>query len=375
MLSILNRSLGLIAGAIFYSVKSLLINLIITAGLISISLPVSLGFSFTLSYYIYHKTRSNKLDKKLISAFLAGITSLLFIPLTPIIFTALILATIADVATCTVKGITEGFKQGIFVVLTSTITDFSKFSSLLTFLKVVIETIKERNNLNPTSTPTYKDFNITVEDKIFSVQLLEKEEVQLASKIPTLKVVLAHYLSLCERLEQLDKAIIKRQTANKLENNELGTLDDELITDEVISLMPITIPVLLVKQYKDEHSNWKAVIGSTNISDLNNLQKSMKTCQRAIIAHPRTGEDLINEFVEPTGRLCRYRIYKYVDIKRSSQELFQAIKSIRAYLAQTTFATEELASESRAATYPFFNHKIQTNSLDKQKLNNHFGSI
>ncbi|WP_419419706.1 hypothetical protein ACNVED_14580 [Legionella sp. D16C41] len=363
MVYIFNRVLGLLVGPILYSVKSLLINSIISIAILTLSVLAALGLPFISSHLIYKKLQINKPDNALIKAILAGLTLLILTPLIPcFVSVAIILLTLVDTLISAYRGLIEGFKTGLFFyVLSSATKDFEKFSSIFNLLFVAFESLGDRDAFYKKSIDSL--ITLREHETLFPLRLLNKKEIQLASTMPELKFNLQHYLSLYERLEQLDKAITKRLSNHSLFSNETTALDDDLITDEVISLMPITIPILIVKQFKDKEDNWKAVVGSTNISDFDNLQESMKACRKSIIAHPRTGEDLINEFTASNGKTYRYFINKYQNMC-SSQELFEATKAIRKELAQFSPLESLGAFFHKAVTYPFFKQKEQTKSLD-----------
>lgn len=333
MLRILNKISGIVVGVLLYPLKSVLVNFFIAALSILLGLLIVFGFPPLVASVAYRKS-GEKLTPALLVGFLAATVLIIAVPFVLLIkLTHQIFRGVRDIFSSIRLGAIEGYNEGLFFhVLKQAFTSVVIFSRSLQGIIVSLNGLPENQNgisdealvelegndysntadrrNNSSETP-----NLQEQQTGSAFLPLTPAQLKLAEGITDLQVILEQYKSLYERLDNLDKAIVKRGS-----NDGQATEDFD---DELIYGLEIKNPALLVKQYQDINGLWKIVPASSKIIDQNNLSDWLRRHN----SHPTTREAM--DRAEPyNNRPTRYRIHTYQSMG-DAQELKDAATAIR----------------------------------------------
>lgn len=361
ILRTLNKLSGAVAGALLYPLKSLLVNAMIAAALLIVTILAALLLPLLTMVVSYRYT-----GKPFLALFLGVgiffVSASLFCLLGPLIFLGLAIAALADIRNHCLHGIRDGYAEGIAHVARRALMSVVLFSRVLQIIVMAINqhrmTPEGLAALRGASEEDFSHFqdvprppnpvpDLTGDDDRRPACRdrfipLTSDEVSRARGICDLKTVLDQYLSLYERLNSLDKAM----TEARQKGDSSLDFDDELCIIQIRSS-----PSLLLKQYEDSPSRWKVVPASTLIIDSENLN----TWLRNHTTHPTTRESMKEgEATLYQEKKTRYRYYAYQTMA-DSHELRQAAGHIRDTLASLRMENlppaqdlaEQVASEAR----------------------------
>lgn len=196
---------------------------------------------------------------------------------------------------------------------------------------------------------------------------LSLDELQQAQGIANmLGEIVPAYKSLHERLTNLNEDIATR--------GNHSNADLENIMDEVM-MVAITEPALLVKQYQDEHGNWRVIPDRTKIIDKPSLEKWLSQKN----SHPETRESMDNansETIAGVSRITRYRIRPYISMN-DAQELIEASITIRKKIQEVNPANIQVGQVVAGLTTnfreTFFGHA--QNSANTQEESRRLSNI
>ncbi|MBA3536650.1 MAG: hypothetical protein H0T84_08585 [Tatlockia sp.] len=351
MFRFLNKILGATAGIILYPLKTLLITLGLVALYIILLPIIVIGFPILAAFLTATMVEDGKFTAGLFAWLLTGAITVIGLP---IVAGAYLLSLtyhgIKDLFRAVRFGAVDGYEGGFFFhVIGRFIFDFSVFNSSLQRstaylaqliglgsnplnaegLNVLYQADEDVDNyfnlvdVPHSSLSEVPDLHERPEARIVQFNPLSLAELQLAEGISDmLGKVVPEYQSLHERLTSLDEDLVKRGDSN----DHLAKTWDE------VSVIPITQPALLVKQYLDEHGKWRVMPGRTQIIDKPGFEEWLSTSN----SHPSTREPLDNanaEIIDGTSRTTRYRIRPYTSMN-DAQELVEASITIRKKLQE-----------------------------------------
>ncbi|QRN03455.1 hypothetical protein GH742_06010 [Legionella sp. MW5194] len=179
-------------------------------------------------------------------------------------------------------------------------------------------------------------------------QLKQAERlVRFHEQAEKLKAELDRHYQLAENLSDIAKA---------LENHTPLTLDDELFPQ-----MEIERPVLLVKEYLDNHQ-WWTVPGSTKITDYNSLKTWLN--QNAIIP---TTRDSISSPTPHQGKKCRYAYYPFSVVCNELVESSARIRQLTESMHHLNPTRQN--GKAEASSLPLLSEASHATFYKQQKVN------